>query len=448
MVLRRIVRGGNSSLDTGKFIDSPVKGLHYKTASQDGYTNEKGEFKYKAGEQVEFILGKDLSLGKVAAKSLITPYTMANVPVGTDNNKATNIALLLQNLDYDKSDDIIDVSRLKDFPFVDYNLGVIPSDMQTKIQDKFTADTFDEYLKDKDDDVISVSKAKENMDSSVNKAIKEAINPRKLIGKTFKFIENKGIFGLEDELTFTFNPSMTISGYEDGQKFEGKYEFLENNVIKATFDENDIEYSRIVYMDENIVKICEDEDLEKTKKCKDDKINYWVNPKISGSFIKKHQVSSKILDKKVKITSLDEISNKYLYQLKGLSANRTSYEKEIIRIENGKLNRYFNLLEEKNLDKLNPYYTFDVSFENENIHISGNYGFEDMDYPIYKYDLTNKEISLKDLGSEKIFDDRGLMSDSTGKSINFASGNMYCSVLWWECWFDEIAMNQLIKQVK
>ncbi len=86
--------GGDSFLETGKFIDAPVKGLYYKTVTQDGYTNEKGEFKYKVGEQIEFILGKDLSLGKVPASSLITPYTMADVAVGS-NNKATNIALLL-----------------------------------------------------------------------------------------------------------------------------------------------------------------------------------------------------------------------------------------------------------------------------------------------------------------------------------------------------------------
>lgn len=114
--------------------------MYYKTATQDGYTNEKGEFKYKAGEDIEFILGR------VPAKSLITPYTMAGVAVGTDNPKAINIALLLQNLDNDRTDGFLDVSKLKDVSFAGFDLSVLPADIQTKIQDAFTADTFDEYL--------------------------------------------------------------------------------------------------------------------------------------------------------------------------------------------------------------------------------------------------------------------------------------------------------------
>ena len=63
--------GGNSSnssssddTQTGAFVDAPVYGLHYTTATQNGYTNEKGEFKYKDGETCTFTLG-NLSLGTV-----------------------------------------------------------------------------------------------------------------------------------------------------------------------------------------------------------------------------------------------------------------------------------------------------------------------------------------------------------------------------------------------
>ena len=51
---------------TGTFIDAQVKGLHYKTATQEGDTNEAGEFKYLAGVTIEFKLG-NLSLGSVNA---------------------------------------------------------------------------------------------------------------------------------------------------------------------------------------------------------------------------------------------------------------------------------------------------------------------------------------------------------------------------------------------
>jgi hypothetical protein len=37
-------------VSTGVFIDSPVSGISYKTASQSGVTNDKGEFKYISGQ--------------------------------------------------------------------------------------------------------------------------------------------------------------------------------------------------------------------------------------------------------------------------------------------------------------------------------------------------------------------------------------------------------------
>ena len=89
--------GGGSSTPTddtqiGTFVDAPVKGLKYVTTTQNGFTNDKGEFKYKAGEKVEFKLG-NLSLGKVEAGGLITPYTIAGVTNGTDNALSTNITV-------------------------------------------------------------------------------------------------------------------------------------------------------------------------------------------------------------------------------------------------------------------------------------------------------------------------------------------------------------------
>ena len=56
--------GATATTEEGTFVDSPVMGLHYKTDTQDGYTDAKGTFKYESGEEVEFFLG-DLSLGKV-----------------------------------------------------------------------------------------------------------------------------------------------------------------------------------------------------------------------------------------------------------------------------------------------------------------------------------------------------------------------------------------------
>ena len=66
----------SSSLRTGIFIDAPVKGLHYKTATQHGFTDSNGSFRYIDGEIIEFELGT-LPLGKSVAKPLMTPYSLA-----------------------------------------------------------------------------------------------------------------------------------------------------------------------------------------------------------------------------------------------------------------------------------------------------------------------------------------------------------------------------------
>lgn len=97
---------GSSSSDTptvttitGTFIDRPVQGLKYTTATQSGFTNENGRFKYVTGETIEFELG-NLSFGTVTAGDLITPCTMTgDENISRPSQKATNIAMMLQSSD-------------------------------------------------------------------------------------------------------------------------------------------------------------------------------------------------------------------------------------------------------------------------------------------------------------------------------------------------------------
>lgn len=76
---------------TGTFIDSKVSGLSFKTDTQEGMT-QNGEFTYVEGETVEFKLG-DILLGSTPAKPTVTPFDLG------DDDKATNIGMLLQSLD-------------------------------------------------------------------------------------------------------------------------------------------------------------------------------------------------------------------------------------------------------------------------------------------------------------------------------------------------------------
>lgn len=102
---------------TGTFVDTPAQGLGYETATQSGFTDASGHFKYIAGEEVEFKLG-NLFLGKGTASGLVTPYTISD-----NNNTATNIALLLQNFDNNRTDGILNISALKDFNLSDFNIS-------------------------------------------------------------------------------------------------------------------------------------------------------------------------------------------------------------------------------------------------------------------------------------------------------------------------------------
>ena len=111
--------------ETGVFIDTPVKGLEYITLTKQGFTNINGEFQYIAGEAVEFKLG-NLSFGSVTADKIISPYTMADITVGNNSNISTNIALILQNLDDNRSDAILDLSAFQTYVFENINLSNSP----------------------------------------------------------------------------------------------------------------------------------------------------------------------------------------------------------------------------------------------------------------------------------------------------------------------------------
>ena len=93
--------GGGSSnpTSTGVFIDSPVINIGYRTETQNGVTNSRGEFKYHPGETITFFIG-DLEFPPVLAGERVTPLDMADTDDIT-HPMVINIARLLQTLDKD-----------------------------------------------------------------------------------------------------------------------------------------------------------------------------------------------------------------------------------------------------------------------------------------------------------------------------------------------------------
>jgi len=80
-------------------LTGAVKGLKYKTATQMGETNSKGEFSYLEGETISFSIG-DIKLPTISAQKNISAYTLADNNA-LDSAVALNITRLLQTLDQD-----------------------------------------------------------------------------------------------------------------------------------------------------------------------------------------------------------------------------------------------------------------------------------------------------------------------------------------------------------
>jgi PKD repeat protein len=123
---------GGTSVNTGTFIDAPVQGLGYQTATQHGTTDNQASFRCEAGEQITFYIGDDIEdvvLGTAPCKTIITPLDL--VPDARDETDptVTNILRLLQSLDDDCDlDNTIHItpqiaSIVSDHP-IDFNTSV------------------------------------------------------------------------------------------------------------------------------------------------------------------------------------------------------------------------------------------------------------------------------------------------------------------------------------
>lgn len=92
--------GGSSSIQTGIFIDSPVSGLEYQTASRSGVTSAQGTFRYQRGETLTFSLG-GVELGSAVGQAQLSPQDLINDADDSSHPAVINMARLLQTLDAD-----------------------------------------------------------------------------------------------------------------------------------------------------------------------------------------------------------------------------------------------------------------------------------------------------------------------------------------------------------
>lgn len=143
----------------GTFVDAPVQGLSYKTPTQSGFTDANGQFKYVNGEDVTFKLG-NLELGKGKGGAVMTPYTISE-----SSDMTTNIALLLQNFDNDRTDSILNIAALKDYNFNDLNLSGTTTNMESKLATLLATGDFQTLRGGTDFGLINATAVKSAMDN-------------------------------------------------------------------------------------------------------------------------------------------------------------------------------------------------------------------------------------------------------------------------------------------
>ena len=92
--------GGGATL-TGTFVDSAVSGLDYVgTATAAALTDEQGQFEYQTDETLTFSIG-DLTLGSASGAEVITPLSLVAGAQSAEDQRVTNMLILLQTLDAD-----------------------------------------------------------------------------------------------------------------------------------------------------------------------------------------------------------------------------------------------------------------------------------------------------------------------------------------------------------
>ncbi len=422
------IQVNKTEVQTGKFVDAPVQGLEYITDTQNGYTNEKGEFQYVAGEEIEFKLG-NLSLGKVTSDTIVTPYTMANTTSALANNKSTNIALILQNLDNDRSDDILNLSSFQEHQFDTIDLTQDVDTMLTKVSQLRENHSSDVAS----GDTLTADKVKSSMNEYVGKA-QQADNIANIIDK--EYAEDLRCPPLvECTLSGFTNIKITdtdLIGTYSGKDLTFPY-IVEDGLLKVIWEEDDISYIRIADISNNIVSSCSSENKEDAKVCKVD--NYWLTSENKDSFITEKSKEQNSLPS-TSVTDFNEIQNKDLYQLE--ISGSSIYSNKINIDSDGKFNFTYSS---------SDYYN--ATFADGSINVVGSDNGEDYDrtHKVVKYSLAEASIDVKDFASESIFDDDNF-TEFYGTKINFTKGNMYCHILWSECWVDKDAIDQMTDTVK
>ena len=97
--------GFDSSTRVATFIDAPVEGLHFSSASQQGYTDSNGNFVYRPGETVTFSIGNLIVGSTKPSGSKVTPVDLLPLGTASTDPRLGRMLQTLQSLDDDHNPD-------------------------------------------------------------------------------------------------------------------------------------------------------------------------------------------------------------------------------------------------------------------------------------------------------------------------------------------------------
>lgn len=235
--------------NAGVFLDSPIANISYKTATQSGKTNAKGEFGYNDGESVTFSIGS-VTFPAVSAKETVTPLDIFDT-TDISNAKVVNAIRLIQSLDKDANPDngiqITDTAKTAATKALDFELSETDFASAPAVLSLVQAggqDTKTDELITKEKALLHFQNSLKKNNISFGKATKK-FTKSDVSGKTFYYVfkdaEHCGTSNYVVE-SFTFNANNTyILEPCKGSTEVGTYSITESGDIKIAFGKNNKE---------------------------------------------------------------------------------------------------------------------------------------------------------------------------------------------------------------
>lgn len=157
--------GSSNTTKIGVLTDGPVAGASYVINGVTKKTNSAGEFEYRDGDQVEFLIG-NISIGTVPAGERVTPVELSE---DKDASYLVNLLIFLQSLDSDGDhEDGIQIPDNISFTGANNNINFNQSTEDFIIDFQPILNSFPDF---ENKEVVSPDLAKENFSKALLKDI-------------------------------------------------------------------------------------------------------------------------------------------------------------------------------------------------------------------------------------------------------------------------------------